>query len=737
MTSAERTASVLPSGTERRFRDVCAPYLPALFGFVAACLILLLSGTSLLSTSAYTLYVVGALVLPGTLLYRSLAGYSENLLTDLAWGIVTGFMFELVCWAGFTVVGGNRALWIWPVAVIALYAGHPRLRRFWRRPSGAASTPAAMSWACAWATVVGWAYVAATFYRSSTPAPSGRSAFVDVPWHLGVAYEATRAVPLQTPESSADGILHYHFFVDAHFAAASLISRVDLLTIVTRTGLFPLIFAMVAATMALTYKLSGRPWIAALAGLLVTATTPGVDFWGRTFRLPILFPDSPSGIFSVGISCLVVAILVDFARRERVSPLRLCLFALTLLISIGSKPSILLVCAPAAALVVGLDLVRRRPLNRGLALAVAMMAAAIVVSIPVFASSGGSTLRPGIKQVLVWNGSTYSTPVLILLITAVAKGYLLAFTAALAFMHKTIRKDPGAHLMGALVLVGFSVAWIVSHPGLSERFFWMSGVPFAIVLTAWSTGLTLESSRITRVPLTRFLTFSLAVALVALTLARHFPRRGPSLAPGWALLVVVAVLVVLAARRAGLSVAAGLLVAVVASVVVSAPAGLVAAAYRPAHVRTYTALLNEQKAGVWVAAHTPLDTTFATNAHCILTRTSPHCDARNFWLSGYGGRRVLIGGYGVTPYALRKTGIDGYTAWHQPYHDQQLYGLNEKAFTNPDRTVLRRLYLLHNVRWLAADRSAGPVSGRLAKLADLKYENDTVAIYRLDPALLG
>lgn len=735
MTSAEPTALELPSGRERRFRDVCAPYLPALFGFVAACLILLLSDTSLLATSAYTLYVVGALVLPGTLLYRSLAGYSENLLSDLAWGIVTGFMFELVCWAGFTVIGGNRALWIWPVAVIALYAGHPRLRRFWRRPHGAASTPAAMSWSCAWATVVGWAYVAATFYRNNTPAPSGRSPYVDLPWHLGVAYEATRAAPLRTPEASADGILHYHFFVDAHFAAASLISRVDLLTIVTRTGLFPLIFAMVAATMALAYKLSGRPWIAALAGLLVTATTPGVDFWRRTYRMPILFPESPSGIFSVGISCLVVAFLVDFARRERVSPLRLCLFALTLLISIGTKPSILLVCTPAAALIVGLDLVRRRPLNRGLALAVAMMAAAVVVSIPTFTSSGGSTLQPGIKQVLVWNGSTYSTHVLVLLITAVAKGYLLAFTAALAFTHKTIRKDPGARLMGALVLVGFAASWIVSHPGLSQRFFWTSGVPFAIVLTAWGTGLTLESSRITRAALTRFLIFSLAVALVAVTLARLVPRSDPSLRPGWALLVVAAVLVALAARLAGLPVVAGLLVAVVASVVVSAPAGLVAAAIRPPHVPAYGALLDQQKAGVWVAAHTPLETTFATNAHCISTRTLPHCDARNFWLSGFGGRRVLIGGYGVTPYALRKTGIDGYAAWRQPYHDPQLYQLNEKAFSNPDRTVLRNLYLRHDVRWLAADRSAGPVSGRLAALAHLEYENDTVAIYRLDPAL--
>lgn len=134
-------------------------------------------------------------------------------------------------------------------------------------------------------------------------------------------------------------------------------------------------------------------------------------------------------------------------------------------------------------------------------------------------------------------------------------------------------------------------------------------------------------------------------------------------------------------------------------------------------------------------ANTPLDDQFATNMHC-LDIPGPHCDARSFWLSGFGGRRVLLGGYDVSPEALRRADVDGFKAWRQPYHDQELLKLNDGAFESPNAASLRRLYDEYGVRWLVADRGVGFVSPVLDEFASLEYENEWVQVYRLDPALL-
>lgn len=724
--------SVAQDGVRQGF----APFVPALVGVLGACVALLGSGTPMSAIFAYSLYFGAAVVLPGTLVYRRIAGFSDSLLADVAWGAVTGLMLELVGWAALTALGVNRYLWLWPTLVVLTFALVPSLRSRWRRPDGSGRTSRVMGWATSGSCLLGFAYLAATYYRFNRLPPNGAGYFVDLPWHLGVAFEATRSVPLRIPEASAEGVLSYHWFADAHFAAASLISGVDLPTVLVRTGLFPLIFVLVATTACLAIKITRRPGVGAAVAVLVVATTSGAEYWTRLYKMRVLYPESPTAIYAVGIACLVMAILVDLSRRKSLSRLRLALFVAALVAAVGSKPSVLLVFIPAVGLVLGLELLLGRRLNRSLVWAMALMAIVVVISFFLFASPGGSTLRPSLRQVEAWRGRTGTpTPILGLLITALVKGYLPALTAAIALSSKRLRSDPVARLLGAVTLVGFVASWAISHPGLSQMFFWMTAVPFAEILSVWGLVLALDAVSTRRRQMLTFAAVSGATLLVSLVYVRFTTDTKSGVLPGWIGLASAVLVIVLVGHMLRIPFRARALTAALGAIAISIPVNLIALPTQPDPRMSDPHLLAQSEAAQWVESHTPVGDQLATNSHC-LSPTRPHCDARSFWLSGFGGRRVLLGGFGVTPSALRLAGVDGYPAWRQPYHDQELYRLNDGAFKSPEARSLRQLYYEYDVRWLVSDRSAGPVSPLLNGLADLEYANQWIRIYKLDPALL-
>ncbi len=713
-----------------------APFMPAMVGVLGAYVTLVLTGTPFTDVLIYSLYFAVAVVVPGTLVYRRIVGFSESLLSDVAWGSVTGLMLELVGWAAFTAAGINRFLWGWPVLVVLAFVAVPSLRSMWRRPVGSGRISPVAAWGTTAGMLLAFAYVGSGYYRLNVLPPNPLGYFVDLPWHLGVAFEATRSIPLQTPEAAAEGTLHYHWFADAHFGAASLISGVDLPTIVVRTGLFAVIFVLVATTVTLAIKISRRPLVGALAGVLVVSTTAGAEFWTRMYRMPVVFPDSPTGMYAVGIGCFVLAQLVDLVRGESFSKARWVLFGASTFAAVGSKPSILLLFMPAVCLVLAVGLVRRQSMNRALLMALGVMGVAFVISIFAFASAGGSTIRPSLVQVEVWRGTSgVKTPTLGLLITALVKGYLVFATAAVALVSRRLRSDPTAHLLGAVSLVGFVAAWVVSHPGLSQVFFWHSAIPFAVILSAWGLVLALDGLADRRRAVITFTVLTCAALLGSMTIVRFLTDRGSRVTPGWLALITTVVVIVVFAYKLRIAPRAAFLASALAAMALSVPVTLIKVPFDPGPRGSNARVLAESQAAQWVEAHTPLRDLVATNSHC-LAPNAPYCDARSFWLSGYGGRQVLVGGYGVSPNALRRADINGHKAWRQPYHDQALLQLNDGAFEAPTAETLRRLYDEYGVRWLVGDRYAGPVSPLLDELADLEYSNDWVRVYKLEPALL-
>ncbi|MEO6996507.1 MAG: hypothetical protein ABI112_00305 [Terracoccus sp.] len=139
---------------------------------------------------------------------------------------------------------------------------------------------------------------------------------------------------------------------------------------------------------------------------------------------------------------------------------------------------------------------------------------------------------------------------------------------------------------------------------------------------------------------------------------------------------------------------------------------------------------DEVAAARWLGQHAGQYDIVATNVHCLPTRTTTHCDARAFWVSGLSGRRVLVEGWGYTDAAQAAAGRGGLGFSRQLFDDKALFALNEGVFTNPSPEKARKLYAL-GVRWLFADRLAGPVSAGLAAVASPQFRSGPVTVYRL------
>ncbi len=138
----------------------------------------------------------------------------------------------------------------------------------------------------------------------------------------------------------------------------------------------------------------------------------------------------------------------------------------------------------------------------------------------------------------------------------------------------------------------------------------------------------------------------------------------------------------------------------------------------------------EVAAARWLGTQAAPYDVIATNVHCLPTRTAPSCDARAFWVSGLTGRRVLVEGWGYTDAAQAANGRGGLGFARQPFDDPALLALNDGVFTDPTSEKASKLYSL-GVRWLFADRRAGPVSTGLAAVASPQFRSGPVTVYRL------
>lgn len=696
-------------------------------------------------------YVLLGVVAPGTIVHRSLRGPQASWVVDLALGAATGLALELAAWAAFTALHVQQALWLWPALTLPLLLVPTARRRILARPTSSWGPWPSVALGLACMLMVLLVYRG---YMVIYPLPpAGAPYYPDLLWHMGLIHEATRSVPLLTPQSVADGTLRYHWFSDAHIAASTLMTGTDVAVAFLRLWILPVVVLVVLLTAVLAHRVSGRPWVGALAGWLVVPTL-GYTFWPGTINPSNhLNPLSPSQVFSTALALLLVITLVDLVRTEgRPRATTVVVAVLAALATSGSKSSALPVVLGGVGTAFLAALVLRR--NRLVLLGTGVVGALLAAVALAFVAGGDAgsgfqlfsalslfapyreivTRRPNLGTGVL-DGLVHTPgvgPVLLValvLIVVLTYGRLLA--GFIPFFQRALRTDLAAWLLAGLCLTPFIPFFVIAHSGYSQFYFLFGAIPFGSALWAWSIGELIGDSRTrARAAAATLAVVGVLTAVAALVLPSRMPLAGrpAQAAQLWtfvgqvsvcAAVLLVILVAALVLRRRGrdwlVPVAA---CAVVAPLLVTGSVGLLRLPSKaPATADPH--LLAQDLAAAWIEGHVPLDDVMATNDHC-LSGTGTSCNSREWWISGLGGRRVLLEGWAYLPGAAANKGYD----------DPALYALNQAAFIRPDASTLGAIRQ-RGVRWLVADSQAGAVSPTLASQTTKVFQSGTVSVYKL------
>ncbi|MGC5285915.1 hypothetical protein [Micromonospora sp. DT231] len=734
----------------------------------------------------FSAYWVFALVLPGTLVHRALRGGRGNLPEDLAYGAATGLLLEIVAWALAAATGQQSLLRWWPLPVLVAFAAVPRLRRHWRlgerRP-----LPVVWHWAMGVAllVVVAWGYIQ---WRMVPLPPVSGGYYQDLLYHLGLVQELTRAMPFELPHVAGEG-LRYHYLSDAHIASASMVTDIPPATVLLRLWLVPVVGTAVVLAAGLARDLSGAVWagpVVAVAGFVGTTVTLGSAV-GASGEMPLAYA-SPSQTYVLVPLLLLVGLCVDVARGRSLG-LAWALVPVLGLVCAGAKSSAL------PPLIAGLGLTavvfwwRERRVPRPALVALACLVAAMTLGFRLFAGGGASTLRVQALALLHFIGPYSETlgggdgiwpdaPLPPGINDGGALGWLLAFSVVAWWVlgqaprwvgmtllaEREHRADAAVWLLAGTVLAGAGTTWVFQHPSISQIYFWMGVIPVGAVLTAWSLAAA-------RAPWPALAVTAVAGALAALATAGTVPgfawpriaRPGTpytSTIEGWLrvlgasalrYVLFVAVAAALAVgvaalwrrrvrspggrRRAATIAVAGVTAAMLGASGAVAVGGVVRSVLTEPVPATgpqpYALTVDEMRAALWLDEHAADDDVVATNVHCRPVRTTPHCDARAFWVTALGGHRTVVESWGYTDAVVAAHGVDNLGYARQSFPDPELLALNDGVFTAPTVADLDRLRTRHRVRWLFADTRAGAVSPELARLAQVRLVAGSVTVYEV------
>ncbi|MFI2647392.1 hypothetical protein [Micromonospora fulviviridis] len=752
-------AGAAPAAVDPRRRPAALRWAPAVVAYAAVVAVLLAAGTPAAAIARWTAYASLAVLLPGTLVFRALRRRPHTLVEDLAMGAAVGLVLELVAWAAFTAAGLPGRLWLWPLAVVAPFAVAPRLRRHWRvrHPT---VVPAGWAWSLAGVVVGFTLYLYGSFLAVNPvlPTDEGQAQYIDLAFQLSIAGAATHQVPPEVPQVAGEP-LHYHWFGFAHLAATSLVSGVDLPTVLFRLAV-PALCALAAVLVAVVgWRITGRPYAGVVAAaLLFTVGEFGFENgWRQLFGSQATFIvwGSPSMTYSWVLLLPLIAALGEIVGRARGVTVPALgrgawpLAVLFLAASTGAKASTLPVVLAALGLTAAATLLVRRRLPRGVLIAAGLaLAAQFFATAVLFAfESHGLVLDPfsGLRPYIPTDRPAGVTGLFwVLVVLAFLLNLQLRVAGALALLRlRRWRPEPVQVFLLGGALAGPAIYLLVGHPGSSNQYFTRTGFAFGVFLSAW--GWAEVADRAALSARGRWLlgtgTAGFAVLLTAVQLDSAISTPAvPAYAPVLPLLRWAAVLAVpallaalcwpaLVGRWPGLAGRGGLVL--LTAVLTAGAPGLVLDA---AATRVYpnggaypvVAMPGSRvEAARWVRAHSAPDDVLATNVHCREV-VDGWCDARSFWLSGYAERSVLVEGWAFAPRMVGRP--DGPYA---PFWDAGRQRANDSAFTAPTAAGLAALRDRYGVRWLVVDRLVGAESPTLRTLADLRYENGRTAVYRL------
>ena len=457
----------------------------ALVALLAAVLVHQVADVSLRDVVAFSSYLVGWIVLPGTAVWRLVDPRQRDgrrpLAEDLAIGALVGYVLEFPAYLVWLAAGVPRLYLVWPVLVLVAAWG---LRR--RHPILHLGGPTSGgSWR--WTTAILMAYVVCWFARhawSVYPATGAslRNPHVDEPFHLSLAVSLRRVFPAEFP-FAADTPMEYHWLSHLHVAAASWVTGIESLTLL-RTLSLPTLFLVVAfATSQVAVRLTGVAWVqpVTLAALLVAPAS--FTGWRVDNLEALLSPRlmvSPSAGFVNAALLLGVLLVVEMLISRRTGWSLMGMSALTFVAMAGAKSTSLpTFMAGLFGATVLCSLLERR-LHRVGALLTLTSVAAFVAAQAFFFGGGAHgleisplrlmSLQGQLRPSLLDPDGTMSVPVELLLVVGYL-AYLSLGASLIALFARGGWRRPERMFLVITCAAGFGAALTFHQVNYSEYYF--------------------------------------------------------------------------------------------------------------------------------------------------------------------------------------------------------------------------------------------------------------------------
>jgi hypothetical protein len=711
--------------------------------------------------TVFAAYLLLAIVVPGTLLWRALAGARNCWFAgEVAAGTVLGFALEVLTYLPARAVGMPLLVGVWPVVTLLTFLAVPGLRRHWRGPGPAGQAPWWWSWSVA--IVLGFLIVqcALTFMRfNGLSWPGYASPYVDTPDHLALIGELRHHMPPTVPYVSGEP-LHYHWFVYAELAASSWMTGIEPMTLFCRFSQVSFVAVTVVGFAYLAGRIAQRSWAGPVALVLtVFSRTPHLYGWNGT-KEPI--PDggdftsnwlSPTQTFGTMLCIPIVLLLADLLRGQRKGRGAWLVLALLLCALTGAKATYLpLLLAGLAALLVVRFVIDRRVCRPALGAAVLTGGCLAFAQLVLYGgASQGLRPAPFASMTVAAVNQTAGLiplqpsppPTVVFLGVLFFAAYACLWAGLLGLLRRPSHLlDPVVLLVLGMGLAGVGAMIFFGHPAHGQFYFLKSSRPYltlaavcgltAVFPVGWTrTGLLALAGM--------FCAGLAAPALVAWLSGPQVPARGLLWAMSWPWLALAAVgvLAALAVRvYASPGIRFALLLTLLAGFAlanvptqVKATAAMIEALPTPLSV-TQGAL----KAGRWLRDHSGPDDLVATNTHCrYWTAVDKICENRHFWVSAFTERRVLVEGWGNTDQTSSAARLFGPSHGLVPFWDRSRLTDNDAAFQSPSVSSVSRLHERYGVRWLFVDWKHDKPASVLRDFVMLRFRAGDCAIYEIRP----
>ncbi|MEV6409872.1 hypothetical protein [Kribbella sp. NPDC051718] len=727
---------------------------------LSAVLLLVRIGDSTGESVRWMLTWLIAVLLPGTLLWRALAG-GRLLTQDLGFGAVLGLAWQLAVWAICTALGVPLLQWAFVAGLLLFFAFNKSLRppvtappRWWHVLLVSSLLLAMVR------TVV-------VLLRPVPLPPLPATRHQDIWYQLGLVQQLLHDVTPADPWVLGEPLI-YHWFATASMASGSVMADVRPATVLIHQWPLTMLLTLVLVGWAAGELLSERKWAAPLAGLLA-GVLPGAIQLVNTPTANMSAAQvvqGPTGTMAAVVMLGLVGPTVLILRRQA-GPGVWTAMVLMLALATGTKPTLLPImlvgCLVAGA---GAWASERRAPLRIAALAGVAATFLLASSFALTGSTGGSRfqllaalrVQPYYQAVTgdksypatgnwVLPSLEHGDARMILFAVVLVTYYLLVdaprLLTLLGLKMSPVRRDPAYWWISGCVAAGTGVTLVFSHTGYSEYHFLGAILALGMVGVV-AVGVNLAGQTRAR----DLIVVAVAGLATAVALYLFWPtdtethtvaRAAAGLLAPFGVLAVVGAVVIFGINRTRQAASAAVQV-IVLTVAAGMPVQFIVIgdalrdASRPLpppniEYRTYLTR-EEQSAMLWLSKHLEPNDVAVSNVFCMPVPYRPGCPNDAYWMSGLSGVQMWMGGWAYAPANLAATEHKhSFLLQQSPWPDRVLD--SRIAVEKPSEAHLAKLAGDVGVTLIIGDLRAGPVSPKLDQLAIPIYRNQDIRIYRL------